>query len=283
MLAPVRSSTDVLQGRPGPADSACTPALVGCRTEVAGPEKRKAGRPPSDPLGEVRPGTPLRAPDAWPPRAKWPPSVRAAKAALDGQRNRKRSAMPLFAYASAIAQRGIKAGATDGADDLVEAFSIFNEIATSEHGEGTSGTWGKNNQRFTRYRALALFNASVCMQALPVRPAKAVVGDLLQRAVEAIGDAVVGRVNAFLVAADDALDGADREPLDWRGKTLVPTNSAGRRRVLVLSKAKSVTATWPGVRAFLGSFGLLAPSECRIQAAVVVVHPRPRSIVVGAA
>lgn len=203
----------------------------------------------------------MRAPPSWPSRRQWPPSVDRARAGLG--RNPMRSALAYFALGAALGHRGARLGPA-GVDDLVEAYSIFSKIAESG-----------NSHHFARYRALALVNATTCMQTLPSRQAKKIAGDLLLRAVEAIGDEILGGVRDALRQSQASLEeGMTPSPLRWwrRRPFLLPVDDRARGRVRSLKD--SIEGSWEGVRLGLLDRGLAAPQVCAVSAPVVVAMPR---------
>lgn len=224
----------------------------------------------TDSIGRMARGCEMRAPPSWPSRRPWPPSVERARASLG--RNPMRSALAYFALGAALGHRGMTLGPA-GVDDLVEAYSIFSRIADSG-----------NAHHFARYRALALFNATTCMQALPSRQAKSIAGDLLLRAVEAIGDEIAGGVLEAVRRSHHTLEAQSRAmPLRWwkRRPFLIPVNDQARFRVRSLKD--SIEGSWEGVRRGLLDRGLSSPPQCVVQAPVVVATPTGRAIEVRCA
>lgn len=183
-----------------------------------------------------------------------------------------RSALAYFALGAALGHRGMSLGPA-GADDLVEAYLVFSKIAASG-----------NAHHFARYRALALMNATSVMQALPSRQAKSIAGDLLLRAVEAIGDGILAGVKETLLRTEGALTGdLTPQPLRWwKGRSvLLPVTPVARARVRSLKD--SIEGSWDGVRRGLLDRGLASPEPCAIDEPVVVALPRGKAIEVRCA
>ncbi len=244
------------------------PVGAGSLAEALQPAPRQAGGRKHLPLGREVRGLPLRSPGYWPRGTPWPPPLAKAKADLVGRRNAMRSCFSLFSYAGALAKTGIEDGDVPA---LVEAYSVFSEIASSE-----------NDHHFARHRALALYNATACMNALPLRAARSVAGDLLVRAVQAIGDSYLQAVTKTLtVAAEDVEENRSTvSALQWKGdRTLVPVTSEGCRRIRTL---RPVEGTWAGLRGNLLSRGLYSPIECRMNAPLFSAVPTSRTVQIRA-
>lgn len=182
-----------------------------------------------------------------------------------------RSALVPFNLAGALALRGLRGGEAATAD-LVEATELFNLIAASEHGE-----------KFEHYRGLALFNATVCMQALPTRAAKKVAAELLLRAVEAIGDAITDGIRQTIAAKVAELEAATRPlRLAWRNPSTLAAAEPDARAII--PKLPRIEGTWTDVSSELLDHGLFAPRnlhlplECRR----IVAQPRIQVIKVMA-
>jgi hypothetical protein len=212
----------------------------------------------------------LRAPSYWPVGKPWPPSVTKAKGALVGARNRMRSAFSLFTYAGALAKRGLDKG-RGGEADLVEAFSIFDQIAASG-----------NTKHFAKYRAIALFNATTCMNALPHRAANQIAGSLALRAVEAIGDALLGDARQALSPLIDRLvRPSAMEPLRWgKEHRLLPGRPSAKEAIARVTRP--IEGSWRGIRSVLLSSGLLAPDDCTLRDPVLLAVPQMHAIEVRA-
>lgn len=217
------------------------------------------------PLGHAVRGMPFRGPPGLIKGTAWPPSVTAAKRALDASKNRPtrgvfRSAITLFDYAGALAVRGMNEGAK-GVDDLVEAFSIFEAISSAG-----------DPQHFGRYRAVSLFNASACVSLLPDACARELSATLLLRSVQAIGDSLL---EVFRLEFEGRLalieTTPDIWPVRWQGPNLlVPDHPKAVLKIRSLDVP--IEGRWSGVREVLRSKGIEAPVKCALAYPIVQVR-----------
>jgi hypothetical protein len=248
------------------------------------PEKRSNPQSQASrvlPLGrESRKGV-LRAPHSWPTNTPWPPSVKAARRALEGTsrskrkeggvRGRMRSARDLFTYAGALAQRALKEPWRRG--DLIEGFSIFIEIAES-----------KNAHHFGRYRAPALYNATALVMELPARPAISLAARLARTAIQAVEEAFRAEVESQFMALHNAivlraLSYHQPAALAWEGSVLVPVCPLGEERVGELPEV-GFRGTYVGVAGLLSDYGLVSPAESPYRVPINA-QPKGASIVIS--
>lgn len=259
-----------------PTASSCLPALPGPAQTVAQasgqhpqmPDPRQAVRPKrgrkSWPLGQPVEGTVLRGPPGLVRGTAWPVSVAKAKRAIDLIRSGERvphdqttrgmfrSAISVFNLAAALAHRGMNARPRrDGEDDLLEAFQLFQAISAAG-----------NAHHFQKYRAVALYNATQCVNALPLRCAQGLAATLLLRAVEAVGDAALAELKHVVHdLGSRVVEKPAPVPVKWKGPTLlVPDHPEAGRRIFTVDRP--ITGTWEAIRGALLTHGLVAPEKC---------------------
>lgn len=182
-----------------------------------------------------------------------------------------RSATTVFDLASSLAWRGICRG-SDGVADLVEAVQLYDMISSSEQ-----------EQRFGAYRALALFNSTICMQSLPTREAKKAAANLLLRAVEAIGDAITAGIRDELSKKTAELEAELKPaPLRWRDPaTLASASPDATARIRALEPRYE--GSFREVGAKLLDRGLSVPfAEHLNPDRLIVAQPRVQVIKVAA-
>jgi hypothetical protein len=200
--------------------------------------------------------------------------VAAAKRAIDAIRSGERvphdettrgmfrSAISVFNLASALAHRGMNARPRrDGEDDLLEAFQLFQAISSAG-----------NAHHFQKYRAVALYNATQCINALPLRCAQGLAATLLLRAVEAVGDAALAELKHVVHdLGSRVVEKPAPVPVKWKGPTLlVPDHPEAGRRIHAFDKP--VRGAWSAVRSALLTHGIVAPIECLSPSPLVEVR-----------
>jgi hypothetical protein len=183
--------------------------------------------------------------------------VGEARRTVEGLRNRRRSAVALFSLAGALARRGVHQRSTA---DLVEAYALFIEIAT----EGTE-------DRFARYRPIALMNATVCMSALPDEIAAPIVGELLLAGMKAIEYSEVGLARNHIIRLMQRIENSNVVPLvalRWtRDNTdrLIPVIRSQRNNLRFVPSS-GYSGSWSGVSMLLRTNArLLTPERCHVQ------------------
>lgn len=228
-----------------PVDAAEQTTLVRVPRPRLAPAVEGAVRGPED--------FPLEGPLAWVGDEPWPPTVEEARALLAASRNRKRNPARHLTYASALAYAG---WAEDDVRLLAQGYQHFIEIAT------------EGGEPYDRYRALAIQNAVVTLDAIPYDLARRLAGELMLAAMQAIEGAMLEGLRVRVRRLVQRLEEQEHDlaVMRWakRGCRLVFEEPSGREH-LGYVPVIGFSGSWVGVGHALAQQAFIQiPESCHV-------------------